>query len=344
MTRPAPNRLAGLDALRGIAAAAVMLRHFTTDFHGLPGGHAPPGVSAAFPFGGHGVELFFIVSGFVIFMTLERTQSLGDFLVARFARLYPAFLASLALTLAIDALAGGSAHSIAEIAANMTMMPEIFGVPGIDGSYWTLFYELDFYLVAGLVFFLLRVRDPEVPCTIWLLASMALRVPAMDFIPAQVSVFLSLGYSQLFVIGIVLYRIYSGYVTILTVALLIFWLPMTWVSWYWSVGGWTHPEYMLAIFLCAGMVWLATTPRVRIPVGAPFRFLGRISYPLYLVHQLIGSILIARLEAAGLLPDLAVAGAIGVAILLAWGVSAWVEYPAQAWLRFQYRAWRDRRA
>jgi peptidoglycan/LPS O-acetylase OafA/YrhL len=91
--RPTTNRLQGLDALRGIAAIAVVLTHYTFGFSIFIQAHRP-GLLFNVINGHFGVNLFFIISGFVIFMTLERSANLSDFSISRFARLWPAYLAS----------------------------------------------------------------------------------------------------------------------------------------------------------------------------------------------------------------------------------------------------------
>jgi len=93
------GRLVGLDVLRGFAAVAVMLHHHGQYYDELYPGRAPLSVNF---FDGHfGVELFFIISGFVILMTIERKATVWAFAVARAARLMPCFLAALALATVI---------------------------------------------------------------------------------------------------------------------------------------------------------------------------------------------------------------------------------------------------
>jgi hypothetical protein len=93
-------RIEGIDALRGLAALSVVLYHYTAWYDSDYGPHhTAPGLGLAFVYGQFGVELFFIISGFVIYMTLENTNHIYDFAVSRIARLYPAFLACLTVTL-----------------------------------------------------------------------------------------------------------------------------------------------------------------------------------------------------------------------------------------------------
>src|SRR5260370_4199931 len=96
------HRIKGLDGLRGIAAISVLLFHYTIVYGLLIEPLNPMPFEA--PYGRHGVELFFIISGFVILMTFENSLSVTDFALSPFARLFPVFctaglIESLALAL-----------------------------------------------------------------------------------------------------------------------------------------------------------------------------------------------------------------------------------------------------
>lgn len=89
-TRPnLTSRFRELDGLRGIAALAVVLSHFTGT-HNLRYVDDPAPLFDAW-WGGFGVQLFFMISGFVILMSAERARRASDFAIARIARLYPAY-------------------------------------------------------------------------------------------------------------------------------------------------------------------------------------------------------------------------------------------------------------
>src|SRR5947208_2292947 len=89
-------RFAELDALRGIAAVMVVIFHYTWRSEKvLPGAN---GFTHGLSWGYFGVELFFAISGFVILMTLRQTKTSSDFVVSRFARLFPAYWAAIILT------------------------------------------------------------------------------------------------------------------------------------------------------------------------------------------------------------------------------------------------------
>lgn len=142
------SRLPALDIARGMAALAVVLFHYTclneTAREDLPG------LARFTVYGYLGVHLFFLISGYVIFMTLERTKNSIDFLFARASRLYPSFLLSIALTiLCIYLLTDNIPFSMRDIALNMTMFPDILGAKMVNPAYWTLGIEVVFY---GIIF------------------------------------------------------------------------------------------------------------------------------------------------------------------------------------------------
>ena len=144
--KPRISRLVEIDALRGVAALAVVLFHYTARFDELFGHRPPPAISFS---GGHyGVNLFFIISGFVIFMTLEKTSKPMDFVVSRFSRLFPAYWTAIVLTFLLTHLLGlpGKLVDLATAFGNLVMIHGLlFRIPHVDGVYWTLEVELLFY-------------------------------------------------------------------------------------------------------------------------------------------------------------------------------------------------------
>jgi peptidoglycan/LPS O-acetylase OafA/YrhL len=153
---PAPtgHRMAWLDALRGLAALAVVYVHFAQ--YALPG--LRDTLTGWFDFGRYGVLLFFAVSGYVIPMSLERHGSLRRFWVGRVFRLYPAYLLAAGSMLA---LAATGIHPISAmlrnepltgLAAHATMTTGLLGISGLVGVFWTLAYEMIFYVLVAALF------------------------------------------------------------------------------------------------------------------------------------------------------------------------------------------------
>ena len=137
-----------LDALRGVAAAAVFLRH-ARDFAG----------AALFPSSQLAVDLFFLLSGFVICHAYERRLAAGmtarDFMIVRLIRLYPLYilgtLCGVAVVLAGLALHKTSVWSPTDLLSASAFgvvilpcptMPEIGNLFPLDTAAWSLFWEL----------------------------------------------------------------------------------------------------------------------------------------------------------------------------------------------------------
>jgi peptidoglycan/LPS O-acetylase OafA/YrhL len=149
-------------------------------------------------------------------------------------------------------------------------------------------------------------------------------------------------FAHLFVIGIMLYRLRAGQATPLSVPLLMLSIAMALYGPASGIGPMFRLEYVGIIAALSLLVWLATTWSGRFLCVMPLRFFGRISYPLYLVHQAAGFVLLDRLHRQGLDLNLAVAITIAAAVLLAWIISATIERPAQRWLRVRFATWQDR--
>jgi peptidoglycan/LPS O-acetylase OafA/YrhL len=131
-SRPS-QRLVELDALRVLAAFSVIGDHYVI------GAHLSSWLSSGARFGFLGVNLFFMISGFVIMLSATGSKPF-DFVVARIARLYPAFWTAVTLTAVTVLLLQGESAGITwqQYLVNLTMVPEYVGVDSIDGVYWTL--------------------------------------------------------------------------------------------------------------------------------------------------------------------------------------------------------------
>jgi len=331
-------RLKGLDALRGFAALSVCLFHYTYSFTDSTGRAFDPGFS--WPYGLYGVDLFFIISGFVIFMTLENSRHVYDFAAARFARIYPAFLAALTLTTTVLLLSPLDMlkPTAMKFVANLSMMPLLFGQRVVEGAYWTLAFEAGFYLFAATVLRRCGERRLEIACFAWLGGTLLLRYQPVliwhyPYLLMLARMLTTGNWSFLFIIGIMLYRICSGRARPATYALLAACLlvgltgPMT------GVRPMTGVEYCAMISAFALLVWLGGSDRLPLRILAPFVFLGDISYSFYLLHESIGWVAIDRMLAWGVEAHVAFAVTLAGAIALAFAVNRVVEKPAQRALR-----------
>ena len=331
------RRIQGLDVLRGIAAVCVVIYHYTSNFQRVYGHTSPPLFS--FHYGALGVLLFFLISGFVIFMTLEKTQRPRNFVRSRFSRLYPAYWAALLLTFAVLRFSHlpGRTPSFARLAVNFSMIQGLVGVQHVDGVYWTLQVELCFYTIMLVLFMAGQLRWAQ----FWLLALMGLRLAQVYFLPensaflqhhpriarsvSQIEQVLILDYVHAFLIGITLYNIWKNgwrltYAMILGICLL-------YSFWY----GPRDDFYFTLGFVT--LVYAASHGYLSLLENRVMLFLGLISYSLYLTHQNIGYVVLRWMEGHGANANVAILAALVVALAAASALTYAIERPALRLLR-----------
>ncbi|HEY4169252.1 MAG TPA: acyltransferase [Reyranella sp.] len=326
------ERLVGLDVLRGFAAVAVMVHHHGQYYDELYPGRAPLSVNF---FAGHfGVELFFIISGFVILMTIERKATVWAFAVARAARLMPCFLAALALATVILVIAPMpplDTPTIGRFLANVTMVPLLFGERVVDLPYWTLSYEMVFYLSMALLLALGWLRQVEWIAIAWIAVGLAFTSLADVEHHHRTSILLLAYYSNFFVIGMCLYLVQAGRARRVT------WVALVLAILTSARGGGEQAFYAssgLYLSLTAAfalLVWLGTTAVGRWVAAPPLVFLGRISYPLYLVHVVLGFQVIRFGVEHGWSTAEGVVAAAAVSLIAATLLHYLVELPGQRW-------------
>jgi len=345
MTSPEPSdppaRLHELDALRGIAALMVVLFHYTTMF-GEKWGHGFD-VPGAFALGQHGVKLFFIVSGFVIYMSLQRRPTPGSFAVSRFARLAPSYWAAVLLTFIVLAAFGLPDETIGELTynfsvadalANLTLLHWAIGIPHIDGVYWTLVVELAFYSVMLLLLRCGWLNQPRrastalvaVGCGVVIVLAALSAVPGAEAAGTGIAIyaFLFAAFANLFLAGIVFYRLRDGVTRPLVMTLLLTLL----------VEAVLRPDSFLLIVSFYVLFALLIRGGLRPIAVRPLLWLGAVSYPLYLIHQRVGYVVIHRLEGASIdNPIVLVAVPLLIALAAATVIHLAVELPAQRVLR-----------
>jgi peptidoglycan/LPS O-acetylase OafA/YrhL len=323
------GRLAGLDVLRGIAAGAVMIHHHGQYYDELYPGRAPLPVDF---FAGHfGVELFFIISGFVILMTIERKATVRAFAVARVVRLMPCFLVALVLAsviLAVAPMPPLDTPTVRRFLANLTMAPLLLDERVVDLPYWTLTYELVFYAGMALVLALGRLRSIEWFALAWMAIGVAYPVLVDPGPHRRVTILLMAYHSNFFVIGLCLYIVRAGRARAVTWVALAAAIAMS------ARGGGEqafHASGALYLSLTLAFtlaVWLATTALGRL-APPPLLFLGRISYPLYLVHVVLGFQVIRLGVGWGWSTAQGVAAAVALSLLVATLLHYAIEVPVE---------------
>ncbi len=340
------TRLETLDILRFFAASAVLFYHYY--FIGPLQGYWPKTLFIdAAHWGDLGVDLFFVISGFVITLTSEG-RSAQAFLAARATRLFPAFVACSAITATMAIMLPGiSANNIIpRWIATLTYFPQFFGVEPLSSVYWTLAIEIQFYALVALLIAsgIWKSRNDQI---LWLWLTIAF---INQYIQPNIGIerlFIP-EYAGHFCAGIILYRIHTGNPPRFTTAALIVsfaliskhvqhideWLGGSYLQFFPSLG------ISLAGPVIAALVFIAAkTPQI----GQNARWaavLGGLSYPFYLIHADLGFWAHAIFERKlfALFPSLVknvsyslmATLAIVASVLIAWLVATRVEPGLQA--------------
>jgi peptidoglycan/LPS O-acetylase OafA/YrhL len=292
------DRLLELDGIRGIAVLMVILYHYFYRF-GSDGFYPYPAI-AFFPFshGFLGVHLFFLVSGFVIAMTLTHSRTPKDFFVKRFCRLWFPMLVCSSLTFFILSIIDSSftdarRTSILGFIPSLTFTdPSIWkwlspDINYIDGAYWSLFVEVRFYFWVALVYFALKGRNFALyfvclSALIWL-SYAAFKFSGMKNAAFYVNFIFAAWYIPLFSSGLLFYELHSGRLKFWTIPSILFFFLASLFSQNDLVSAITLASFYTVFFtLIYKREWLAF---LKNPV---LTGIGLISYSAYLLHQNIG--------------------------------------------------------
>lgn len=289
------TRVNEIDLLRFLAAMVVVLFHYAFRGHAADDRSimAYPLLAPMAKYGYLGVELFFLISGFVILMTASR-GSIRSFTVSRFVRLYPAFWACCTITFLLILAMGGErfSASIGQYLANMTMLSGFVGVPSIDGVYWSLFIELQFYAMVAVVLVSGRIHRAQTFLAIWL----ALTVALVVFPIGRLRFVFITDYAAYFIGGATAFLIWSRGLSRFRLAMLIACLL---IALHQSLGGipafesqyrtTMNPRLVGAIIVSYFAVMMAVAMRWTGALGQRrWLIAGALTYPLYLIHQVVG--------------------------------------------------------
>ncbi|CAA6821202.1 MAG: Unknown protein [uncultured Thiotrichaceae bacterium] len=326
------TRLLELDALRGLAALAVVFYHYFYRYDTLYQHDDNIAVKWA-QFGHFGVELFFMVSGFVIFWTLHRVKAPLDFIVSRFSRLYPTYWVSLAFTYMIISVFGLSGREVplTEALGNMLMFHQYLGIEHVDGVYWTLTVELTFYFWVFCLFLMNSLSKVEY-VFITMVGFSVLDGLGYLNIPKPVYAAFILKYISFFLAGICFYKITHDMKANKTWVI----LGMSLLS---TIAVYSYGEFLLFCFFYI-IFYLASSGNLRFLTYKPLVLLGSISYPLYLIHQNLGYVVINAFYQFKWHPLAGILLALVLSVIVAYVLARFVEKPAVASIRQFYRDWK----
>jgi peptidoglycan/LPS O-acetylase OafA/YrhL len=322
------NRITTVDALRGIASVSVAWFHFTQANAAL----GPGILKSSGKYGWLGVDVFFVISGFVIPYSLNKAKyghrQFWCFLSKRIVRLDPPYLANIcfiiALAYVVPLVPGfhGSRpnFTITQLLFHFAYLNSVAGKTWINPVYWSLAIEFQYYLLVGLLFPVLAGSR----AWIRMLTVGSLLVPGF-FLP---SVSLLFAHLPLFVAGILTFQFKSDRLTKgAFLAALAFDCVVT---------GLGRGPVIAAT--CVGTALLIAFVEFG---GKTLTWLGLISYSLYLMHVPIGGKIIdlgERFAHGKTEVALVLAAATSGSILAAWVLYRAVELPSQRFSsRISYR-------
>jgi peptidoglycan/LPS O-acetylase OafA/YrhL len=288
-------RLKELDILRFLAAISVVLFHYVAKYTiDEPLGSLSLDIlSNVTQYGFLGVPLFFMISGFVILASTSY-RSKYEFLIARFVRLFPVYWLCLSLT-AVTLLLTENLDLVTYL-VNLTLLQSFVGFGNIDGIYWTLGKELQFYFCTFLLLSLNILPKVKYWLSFWLLITVTFTLFNQPFFMGWI---ISPEYSSFFIAGVCFYLMKKDgnnafYSSVLVISLLL-------SSWYvyglspGFVSTFTPDNQVISVIIVNVfylLFWLLVTKRLRFSCGNKILVLGAITYPLYLIHNVIGKALL----------------------------------------------------
>ncbi len=352
------NNFAGVDFLRCFAALLVC------GFHIAFMSQTAPASSAALISGQHfnyaegyaltsvgwvGVQIFFVISGFVI--TFSASGSAWSFLRSRILRLYPAVWICAPFSLVIALAFGGFAptEALSRMARSMVLWPK---GNWVDGVYWTLGIEMSFYLV---VFLLLCLRSRHLltlllvvlgclSASYWLANAATLAVWGVALIPEHVLAGAFQRYFELSLLPHGLYFAIGGLICAILCegASRRLWLAIG----FFAVGAMAEIQATALVQaantattahpLFAQLIWSVSMVLVTLSIvkrdafanmlgGVNSRLIGNLTYPLYLLHTTVGCAVLRLCSTFGTDRWSALIAALISALAASYGVAKYLE-------------------
>ena len=278
-----------IDSLRGIAILFVVIFHYTYHYSGEYLHRTEDWSFDIAKYGWSGVDIFFIVSGYCIGMTITKTISFFEFVIRRFARLYPGYLIAGLITLVFYSFFDLPGREVGWSTGFMNLIFANF-FPGlnfqyIDGIYWALIVEIKFYLLFGLVYFI--SKDLEKSIFIWFI--ICIFGNSILFYDNGTYIFFTsiFPHANLFLLGLTAFHFKK--LSILS-KLLIF--LFSFLSLFVNERYMDFEFYFMSLLI---IVFLALYKKLNFGLKI-MPYIGLISYTWYLTHNAIGIILIRELN------------------------------------------------
>jgi peptidoglycan/LPS O-acetylase OafA/YrhL len=271
-----------------------------------------------------------MISGFVIYMSLEKVENGRAFIINRFSRLYPAYWASIVLTFCLVAIfkLPGREAPLCDALINFSMLQDwIGGVEQVDGAYWTLSRFVSFYFIVFLIHKFSLTRRIVSICAVWIFIIILSKLAEYLglAVPNNIKLAFLLTEGSFFIIGIMFYMV-AKYGNKIIFYSIIFCCEASILI----VNG---KLIFLASLTFSLLFLLFSLGYLRFINFRPLTWLGGISYSLYLIHQNIGYLVINKLKNADINFGLVIIIPTAISLLLATIINYYIEKPANKLLR-----------
>ncbi|MGM9643530.1 MAG: acyltransferase family protein [Eubacteriales bacterium] len=326
------KRIHGFDYMRGLACLLVVLYHYTTRIVELF-----PELSERWtfkiPFGYMGVCVFFLLSGYLSLRHYKEDTTVWTYVKSKLVRLFPCYWCAVILTFVVTKFfLVERAVSLKSFLINLTMLESFLGVEPVDGAYWTLANELIFYFfMAFFMVFLKQKTKFSFIAIIWLLiANIIPFFEGYGIVYSLANKLFMAQYAHMFLAG--------GFVFFLFNSKKAFEYVVNTVGWLLCIATQFRMFnldygffFLLSNVLLVGIILMEKSnvepPSMMRKVLYPLTFIASISYPLYLIHQNIGYVMIVNLYRAGLKSEWIILLPIIVLITLGYLMHKFIENP-----------------
>ncbi|MFN3782847.1 MAG: acyltransferase family protein [Spirosomataceae bacterium] len=338
MLKKSDTSIHSIQNLRGIAAISVVLSHLFVN-HTSSSDQITRFISSFAELGTLGVEMFFIISGFIIPYSLYKSNyKINDwktFLTKRVIRIYLPYLASLLLTisfiLAWKYLLPNSNNAYIidskAIFTNLFFINPFYKIDFVNYSYWTLFVEIQYYLLVAFTYPLIfKFKNVGVLLVGLVLFSLNFILPAGS-LPLY-------SHFLLFTIGTVIFLYYTAQISAFQFLLFCIFLLFTQFLWHFYILHWnrTIPVCIVSILSIFFIVKLNFHNRF-------IHFLGNISFSLYLIHQPVIVYLNSLMFLKGIQVDrfIYLVFQLLISLLAAWIFYTIIEKPTHSLLKKNFK-------